>query len=119
MEALVISKEIRVGFSSVIMREHQRSADSKSILVLPVSRFGGGVQFVEVEEIPRVQLIVSQKFPTVAVDFVRTRLGGHVDIGSRGQAEAGVSDMRLDLEFVDGVGRRSDGETIVKPGVIF
>ena len=65
------------------------------------------------EEVPRLQRIVAVELPRRPVQLVASRFRDDVDDGAGVAAELGGVRVRLDLEFLDGVWRRTQHE----PGV--
>ena len=57
------------------------------------------------EELRSVQVVVANEFEYRAVDLVSAGLGDDVDIRSGGRSELSRSDVRLDLEFLNGIDR--------------
>ena len=83
-------------------RQHHRAAEVDSILILPIG------QAAQVRIGLRVQSVVAEKFPEVAVELVRPGTRRDVDVGAAADGKLGVSDVRLNVKLLDRVRRRSN-----------
>src|SRR5205823_12447525 len=80
------------------------AADRKTKLVAAVFRPARGVR------VPRVELVVAQKFVHGSVNLVCARLGDEINRGTGRLAKGRVINVGLHLEFLDRVRRRRDGK---------
>ena len=61
-----------------------------------------------IEEIVGVENVVAEEFPRTAVNRIRSRLRGDVDVGAGSRTEFSGSDVGLDLEFRNRINRRAE-----------
>ena len=94
----------------------QRTARSDAVLVLSEGRFF--VVEIVVEEVGRVKLVVSEKFPDCAVKLIGSGLGSHIYVSAGGDAELGICNLGLDVKLLNRVRRRTDGPRVVEDRVV-
>src|SRR4029077_9481223 len=89
-----------------------RTAEVDAILILLVWRGRSG-------RIRRgVQHIVADELVNCPMEVIRSRARDEIDVRSRTDRELRIRDVRLDVEFLNRVGRRTDSEGVRKEGVV-
>ena len=113
-QPLVSKKEKSLILAPIHARQHDRTADGGSILVLRVLPAPRG------KEGPRHQFVVAKKLEEVAVEAVGARSRDNVDDGSRVAAILGAVEVGNDLEFLNEIhaGRAHSRRRIVQRIVV-
>ena len=90
------------------MRNHDRTAEDRTVLVAPPDRLLG------IEEAARVEHVVAEEVPGRAAERVGAALGDGADDARRRAAELRRHQLVLDLELLDDVDRRADRSRVLE-----